>query len=160
MTLLYNFARQTESMKERFKKYLAVTALIVSVLASLLQFHSHDCGGHVRLDCNGHEFVLGCMHDSDGCADNCPCPYSQSSRHNHSNHDCPLHFPSPALSSNSRSSVETGFSIIYIADLPADIVLEPAYSCFIELESSRQISPLRKIKFLYSSPLRGSPVCV
>lgn len=146
-------------MKARFRKYTAVAALIISVLASLLQFHSHDCGGHVRLDYNGHEFVLGCTHDSSGCESSCTYQCSRGAHHSHSNRDCPLHFQSPALFSDHRCPT-CAESYLSIAALPADIQLTSPCTDFNKAKVITLVSPLFKARFLYSSPLRGSPACV
>lgn len=143
----------------RIRKCMAVTALIVSVLASLLQFHSHDCGGHVRLDCNGHEFVLGCSHHETGCADYCSNQHNGGTHHNHSNHDCPLHFQSPALFSDQRYHDTPSVTFDFVAELTAGTELTSEH--FVTNEKvGIQNSPNLKLIFLRVAPLRGSPVCI
>lgn len=146
-------------MNDSLRKYIAVTALIVSVLASVFQFHTHDCGGHVRIDCNGHEFLLGCMHHDNSCAITCNNSSEGSARHNHSNNDCPLHLQSQFLCPERHNSEDSDNlnCISTAADIQPDIADLAACLDYTIIIPPPTRASHSKALFLYSSPLRGSP---
>lgn len=54
-------------MKRAGRIVTTVVMLLVSLLASLLQFHNHDCHGHAEFDLTGADITLGCNHGHNSC---------------------------------------------------------------------------------------------
>ena len=93
-------------MKLSGHKKLTFVALFVALLSSFLQFHSHDCCGHVRIENAAFQLFLGCNGEStDGCNHDIVqfyCGSDKSSHHEHSDDnedDCAFHLSKVQLTS-------------------------------------------------------------
>lgn len=86
-----------KTMRSPLKILICSFALILSVLSTVLQYHSHDCLGHVSIDMLSCQLSLGCA-DNGPCQietthKNCDHPHScyDSHRHQHDKDNCALH---------------------------------------------------------------------
>ena len=81
-------------MKQTGRITLCVAMLLVSLLASLLQFHNHDCHGHAEFDLTGAEITLGCNHGHNAChkhAERAGSEQLDGCGHLHDCSECALH---------------------------------------------------------------------
>lgn len=79
-------------------QFSAIAIILLSLLASVLQFHNHDCLGHIEMDMAFTDITIGCNHHNhahygaDSHHDN-----AVSTKHGHQHHhndkgdDCAMH---------------------------------------------------------------------
>lgn len=156
--LYYKFDLQMESsMKAKLSDFALVMMVLMSLAASLGQFHHHDCMGH------GH-ITTALYSDCASCRANHPFIHSahthgHDARHGHTSHNCALHLNKALPNRTDTGKSDTSVRSIQLFTLPPGYADSECQAVKINIFDSWD-SLLPSNNLICTQPFRGSPYMV